>query len=232
VFFVQLFPVFGHILCSSNSTSNSQPLTDKYGATCGRIEKLLNYCDVVHMCWPRIKNIAQAPAPTNDKSDICTRLHKRGPLYLFSYCEYFEGLTNDVRDTLKSQGHSKPYYYWMGTPEHTQPHEWCLDVDTNRNSLGVYWIIADFFHPVRSSEVEFYDKRWPNFAVQKYPTRVYGPPPFNEREPACKRAIRILLKEARAVTYVQGLKFAPGGRITQKQLASLYERYLAERSKK
>ena len=119
----------------------------------------------------------------------------------------------------------------MGVKGHAQPFEWLLGVDTNPRGDGVYWSCADFAVPVKRSDKDYYDKRWPLFVVQISPIRVYGTPPFNERDKSFVKAIRHLLKEADVKSYDDGLRFTRDGVLSKKQLKSLFEFYLAESGK-
>jgi|CXWL01.1.fsa_nt_gi hypothetical protein len=146
---------------------------------------------------------------------------------LYSYGEYFRGLTAEAKHELQAWGYKTCEDYWMGADCHANPHEWLLGVDTNKYGYGVYWSCADFTVPVKRSDKEFYDRRWPFFSVQIRPTRKYGKPPF-KIDRAFIKATKRLLTQAEVKTYMNGLEFAPNGLLRKRDLKRLYEYYLEE----
>jgi len=146
---------------------------------------------------------------------------------IFPYGEYFRGLTPEAKHELRVWGYKTCEEYWMGAECHANPHEWLLSADTNKYGYGVYWSCADFTVPVKRSDKNFYDRRWPFFSVQIRPTRKYGKPPFKV-DKAFFRAIKRLLMEAEVKSYMEGLEFAPNGLLRKRDLKRLYEYYLEE----
>lgn len=148
---------------------------------------------------------------------------------IFPYAEYLRGLTVDAKQKLQAWGYKTCKDYWMGAKNHVNPHEWLLGVDTNKNGQGVCWSCADFIVPVRRDDKEFYERRWPLFAVQIRPIGKYGSPPFKV-DAAFIRAVKRLLIEAGVKTYMDGLEFAPNGLLYKRDMKRLYEYYIDESS--
>lgn len=147
---------------------------------------------------------------------------------LFVSSECLKKIPQVAAKTLHTRGYSECKEYWIGTRATSEPYEWLLSVDTNRNGLGIYWSCADFSVRMPEEDPE-YDSNFPMVSVQCKESYKYGMVPFSVSEMKFKRALRKFLKDNKVETSEDGVRFNPSGALNSDQLSELLECYLSEK---